>query len=366
MREGPLTRVRASALATLLACLAAPGPAVGQAGAPSGGKVRTWVVDESRHLAAATVSALNAEIFALDSATGAGIVVVVVDSTSGYPPGEYARVLQDGLDVFRRGRTFGILLVWVPPQRAVEILVGSALLRALPDSAARVRDDVIFPAFRRGAFDEGMRAGVHALAVGLRSDGELRSSWERQIEVISHRPAQRRGLRVFLLALATVPVVAAGAWGGRRLLRRRPRKCPNGHGEMRLLSEVEDDQCLDEGERLEERIASVDYDVWRCAECAATLRIPHRRWFSGWHKCRDCKRRTVSVAREVIESATAQSEGRERVTETCHNCGKRWTSTVSIARVGSSASGGNSYSSGGGSGGFGGGSAGGGGAGGRY
>jgi len=223
-----MCRLGVCALA-LAAGLVAPAPGVGHAGAHGGTQASTWVVDRSRHLAVATVAALNAEISALDSATGVGIVVAVVDSTSGYQIREYARALQEGLlSAFSRGPEYAVLLVWVPPQRAVEILVGSGLGRALPDSAVAVREDVLFPAFRRGAFDEGLRAGVHAIAATLRRDRELRSSWQRATGGGAGGSTWLgRGLRRFVLILAALTAAAAVALCGGLLARRRRRKCPN-------------------------------------------------------------------------------------------------------------------------------------------
>ena len=72
--------------------------------------------------------------------------------------------------VGQRGRDNGILVLWVPTQRAVHISVGYGLEGVLPDArAGRIRDEAIFPAFRRNDFDAGMLAGVAELAAARRS-----------------------------------------------------------------------------------------------------------------------------------------------------------------------------------------------------
>ena len=119
----------------------------------------TWVADPSRHLAPATVDSLNALISALSRETGTEIAVVAIDSTSGFEAFDVALALHRMWGVGQRGRDNGIVLLWVPTQRAVHVSVGYGLEGVLPDSrVGRVRDQVIFPAFKHGEFDAGMLA----------------------------------------------------------------------------------------------------------------------------------------------------------------------------------------------------------------
>ena len=129
----------------------------------------TWVSDPSRHLRPATVDSLNAMISALSRETGAEIAVVAIDSTSGYEPFDVALALHRQWGVGQRGRDNGVVLLWVPTQRAVQISVGYGLEGVLPDArAGRIRDQAIFPAFKRGDFDAGMLRGVAEIAKVVR------------------------------------------------------------------------------------------------------------------------------------------------------------------------------------------------------
>src|SRR3989304_6350638 len=56
----------------------------------------TWVADPSHHLRDSTIALLNAEIGALERRTGAEIAVVVVDSTSGLEPFDFALAIPPG------------------------------------------------------------------------------------------------------------------------------------------------------------------------------------------------------------------------------------------------------------------------------
>jgi uncharacterized protein len=118
------------------------------------------------------------------------------------------------------------------------------------------------------------------------------------------------------------------AWAIAHYLRFRPRRCPKGHGNMRLLSESEDDSEIDEGERFEEQIRSVNYDVWRCTApgCSERLVIPRRKWFSGYSDCPNCHRRALTSSTVTIVAATQSSTGLEETTSTCAFC--KWSRTT--------------------------------------
>jgi uncharacterized protein len=338
----------------------------------------TWVADPSRHLAAATVDSLNALASALSRESGHEIAVVVIDSTSGFEPFDVALALHRMWGVGQRGRDNGMLLLWVPTQRAVHISVGYGLEGVLPDArVGRVRDQVIFAAFRRGDFNGGMLAGVGALAAAAREETDARGSTmsttdpppngQRVVEREGGGTAKRR-ITVILGGVAAGLSLLAGAAGAVRYRRRRPRQCPRGHGRMVLLDERADDSHLDQGERLEETLESVDYDVWVCPTCQHELKTPHRAWFTSYSNCPSCKRRTLQTKHRTLVSATTAREGKREVTELCRNCRWKRTRIETIPRVvqSSGGSGGGGSRGGGGGGGFGGGSAGGGGAGGRY
>ena len=343
----------------------------------------TWVSDPSHHLRTATVDSLNAMIDALSRETGAEIAVVAIDSTSGYEPFDVALALHRMWAVGQRGRDNGVLVLWVPTQRAVQISVGYGLEGVLPDArAGRIRDQSIFPAFKRGDFDAGMLTGIAEIAKVVREEKDARGSTmttvapppnvPRPIEQVEPTPSltgtrsRRTGIALGIIGAGLG--LAGAAAGTARYRRRRPKKCPRGHGPMVRLDELADDAHLEPGQRLEEHLKSVDYDVWICPTCQYALTIPHKAWFSRFSQCPSCKRRTLESNSTTVIPATTASTGVQEVHERCRNCSWSRTSTRVIPRIQASShssSGGSSFRGGGGSS-FGGGSAGGGGAGGRY
>jgi len=337
----------------------------------------SWVADPSHHLEPATVDSLNALISALSRETGSEIAVVAVDSTSGFEPFDVALALHRLWGVGQPGRDNGIVVLWVPTQRAVHISVGYGLEGVLPDSrTGRVRDQTIFPAFKRGDFDAGMLAGVEEIASIAREEKDARGSTmsttnpppngARAVEREGGPSVTRRKGVIVGGTLGGGLALLGGAAGVARYHRRRPRKCPRGHGTMARLDESSDDTHLDAGQQLEERLESVDYDVWVCPTCQYALVLPHKAWFSRYSTCKSCKRRTLETTTLTLIPATTSHAGSQQVTERCRNCSWTRTYTRVIPRISQSSgsSSGGSSRSGGSS--FGGGSAGGGGAGGRY
>lgn len=134
---------------------------------------------------------------------------------------------------------------------------------------------------------------------------------------------------------------------------------------MTLLPDYEDDALLQDGQVAEERIGSVDYDVWQCPACEHHFTLRYAKFISNYDKCPQCSNRTKSSTESTITSATSSSEGSALVLEKCAFCTFTNEYTKVLPRISQSSSSSSSGgSSGGGSGGgsFGGGSSGGGGA----
>jgi uncharacterized protein len=345
-----------------------------------------WVADPSRHLAPATVATLNQEIGALERETSAEIAVIVVDSTSGLTPFDFALTIHRVWGVGKSGKDNGIVFLWVPTQRSIFISVGPGLQGVLPDRrTGRIRGEQIFPAFRRQAFDEGVLAGVRALAAVAREEANPRQGITQRLQGADRADASREAARraaadgesagtgstVAMVLGGLVALIGgsiAAVFGRRSFRRRRPRSCPQCGTRMARLDEKTEDEFLDKGEQAEELVRSVDYDVWRCPQCAETVKIPYRRRFSEASKCLMCRRLTVRTTSKTVRAATTLSEGLRHMTMHCANCGWHSESDDIIPRVVPSSSDGSSGGgdSGGGGSDFGGGSSDGGGAGGNY
>lgn len=159
-------------------------------------------------------------------------------------------------------------------------------------------------------------------------------------------------------------------------LRNAPRNCSVCNAPMSKLNEKLDDEELEKGQILEEKLGSVDYDVWVCENKHAKV-LRYESTFTRYEKCSSCGYKTMYLkTTRTITSATYSSTGKGEKIYVCKNCSHTKRTTFVIPRKtkssssgsssGSSWSGGGSSWSGGGSSSWGGGHTGGGGAGGRW
>ncbi len=166
---------------------------------------------------------------------------------------------------------------------------------------------------------------------------EARRQAEQQAAAIAVEPERRR---------SPSPFPNLGAWGYgvaglsfcglllalREAVRRWPRTCKRCQVRMERLGEEVDDRHLSEGERVEERVGSVDYDVWSCPQCGQLKKLRWGALISSYSTCSGCSFRTLSSSTRTLRAATEYSTGLAEVTETCVNCGFNRVFTRTIPR----------------------------------
>ncbi|MGV3623620.1 MAG: TPM domain-containing protein [Archangium sp.] len=146
----------------------------------------------------------------------------------------------------------------------------------------------------------------------------------------------------------------------RRWNRNRIRDCKSCNVAMQRLSEEREDTYLDDRQQAEERLESVDYDVWHCGRCQSVQVLDYSKWFSGYARCKACHAKTMRSTSTTISHATEYSTGLVQIDEACQHCNYRNSYTRTTARISRSSSS-SSYSSSSSSSSFGGGSSSGGG-----
>jgi uncharacterized protein len=316
----------------------------------------TWVTDMPRALRADTVSRLNERIGALERDTGIEMAVVVMRSLDGLSIEEAAADLFEMWGIGKKDRDNGLLLLWSVGDRRVRVEVGYGLEGVIPDGkAGAILDAYVIPRFRAGQFDDGILAGVDALLAAARDEGiELPLAATESYDDDS-------GGSFWLPLVGSIPLGIGSLIGFRKWRRHRRRKCPQCQTRMTRLTEAEDDELLQEGQLAEERVGSVDYDVWKCPACSHHFTLRYPKWMSQYDKCPQCANHTKSSKEHVITPATKSASGSARVVETCAFCTFTHEFTKTLPRItessSSSSSGGGSRSSS-----FGGGRSGGGGA----
>lgn len=220
----------------------------------------------------------------------------------------------------------------------------------------RIIDGDILPEFRKGDFGRGIEDGVGAV-IDVLDTGSGPFGLLDQVQDRARGLFDQVGNWIYAL-LAGAAALAFRLY--RAFGRRRARICPVDGSRMVLVGDEWEDNQLQKGQITEERLGSVDYDVWDCPACSHVTVEGYRSWFSRYGACRSCGFRTVEGTTMTLEHATTSSEGRKRIDYRCHNCNDAYSVERSIPRRGESSGSGSSRSS------FGGGRSSGGGASGRW
>jgi uncharacterized protein len=299
-----------------------------------------------------------------ERATGVEMAVVVIKSLDGLSVEEAAEKLFKQWSIGKNGRDNGLLLLWSTGDRRVRVEVGYGLEGTLPDGkVGQILDTYVIPKFRNGDFDTGVIDGVAML---------INAAQNEPVSLPSPRSGSYAGDEgggfsfvspTTLGIVGSIPAGIASLVGFRRWRRYRRRRCPQCRAVMARLGEAEDDVLLEEGQQAEEKIGSVDYDVWKCPSCAHHLVLRYPKWLTGYDKCPQCHNRTRSSTETTIAAATTSQSGSARVVETCAFCSFRTEYTKTLPQLQErSSSSSSSGSSSGRSSSFGGGRSGGGGA----
>ncbi len=314
------------------------------------------VTDMSGILRADTIAQLNSTIGDFERTTGGEMAVVVIGSLDGLSIEEAAVKLFELWGIGKKSKDNGLLLLWSTGDRRVRVEVGYGLEGVLPDGkTGAILDAYVVPKFKSGEFDEGVLAGVGALLSAARNEPvDLSSAGSESYENDSS------GIGTLLMGLlGAIPLGLGSLVGFRKWRRHRRRRCPSCQNLMVRLAEAEDDALIEKGQQAEERVGSVDYDVWKCGRCSHHFTLRYPKWVSSFAKCPQCRNRTKSSTETVVDAATSSSSGSARVVESCAFCSFTREYTKVLPRIDSSSS---SSSGSSGSSSFGGGSSGGGGA----
>ncbi len=119
-------------------------------------------------LAPAEADALERKLVALDDSTGTQVAVVIVNTTDGIEPNEYATELGRAWGVGQRGTNNGVVLLAAMEDRQVYIATGYGAEGGLTDAvAATIVREIIVPRFREGRFYDGLDRATDAIAAAL-------------------------------------------------------------------------------------------------------------------------------------------------------------------------------------------------------
>ena len=368
----------------------------------------SYVSDVNRVLSAEASTELNNLCVTLEREVGVEIAVVIVPGIEGDDEYGFAYELFNTWRIGKEGKNNGLLWLYVVDIRAMKFETGYGLEGLMPDSYLNsLLDEGIFPLMREGRVDEAFLLGLRDIASRLTTDAareELLLNTESPrviagnvltlyfslgfillifLAVLYYKKSQHlrgennvqyyqvsdvvSGARI-LAFVFPLPLCFFYLYVNRlrRSLREKPLRCDHCGGTMRLLSEAEEDQYLDFKQQAEERVKSIDYDVWKCNVCDNYKVLAYEKMTTNYKVCPQCGAKTYSlVSDRIITPATSLTSGRGEKVHECANCHCRKVIPYIIPIIIVSRGGGSRGGfSGGGS--FGGGFSGGGGAGGRF
>ncbi len=272
-----------------------------------------WVTDMAGILNAQQKQRLNQMIDALERDTGAEMAVVILQRTLDAEPKAFATELFNRWGIGKKGADNGVLVLVALQQRRIEVETGYGIEGILPDSEiGMLLQEMVVPAFRHGDYSGGLIALVRELSQRLRD----RSSGSYSPPAAPTTPDALPIGSVLMLALAIAGGVGALVWF---LMSQRTPRCPTCQQPMRLLGERQDNAYLNPLQRLEERLGSVNYRVWRCDQCQMLEIKPQVRRWSGYERCPKCAGYTVRTRSYVVREPTYTRAGLEQIHKKCKN-----------------------------------------------
>lgn len=336
------------------------------------------LADRTRHVSdpddiipASDEALINEAISGIRSGSSCEVAVVAVaDIPDDMDENTFATELFEAWGIGKDDKDNGLLILVVRDRRRAVVRTGYGVEGAIPDVvASRIIRDDMSPDFREGEYGRGLLKAVNHIGKILSDPSladELRSSNPetvgRQQEEITLSDMLLFWMWLGIALTAVMATVVVGKYSPVRGMRpndkytalaplkgpaaalcflgmgipllvylplryslRRwrdlPRKCPNCSTVMQKLDEERDNDYLTPAQDIEEKINSVDYDVWLCPHCGETDIYPFRQPNSGYSECERCHAIAARPSCDrVVVKPTTRSEGHGVHEYTCLAC----------------------------------------------
>ncbi|MFN7156543.1 MAG: TPM domain-containing protein [Acidovorax sp.] len=126
------------------------------------------VIDQTGTLTPADISALQAQLLAIEQSKGSQVVVLMVATTAPEDIAAYANRVGNQWKIGRRDVGDGVLLVVAKTDRKMRIEVAKTLEGAIPDiAAARIIDSAMKPRFQQNDYAGGLSAAVGQISARI-------------------------------------------------------------------------------------------------------------------------------------------------------------------------------------------------------
>lgn len=360
----------------------------------------------------ATEAQINTLLRDIRSKSTAEVVVMVLDSIEGGDIDTWAVDLFEQWGIGKKDKDNGVLVLVVPGQRQYTIKTGYGTEGILPTVVlARMTRRGLEPLMKEGRVDEAVLStaqSLHSLMTTPDAIAELRSDQKSRdddfslanivtfvltlafmltllmalVSVVRYYPLRKANRYDKYLGMESmVRMMRMMCWCtlGMGLVVYLPLKsmmhswrdgrhsCPNCGADMKKVDEAHDNDYLTPAQDTEEKISSVDYDVWLCPQCGERDIYAYDNPDTAYTVCPVCHARACRLTCDrVLMQPTETREGAGVKEYTCLNCHNMSRVPYKIAKLASATpiiipGGGGGRGGGFGGGGFGGGSASGGG-----
>lgn len=338
-----------------------------------------YVTDMAGMLSPATVTQLDSLLADVWRQTSAEPVIVIVDNLDGEDIGDYATELFDLWRPGKKDKDNGVIMLISKEDRQFVIRTGYGVEGILPDALCwAILNQTMKPYFQQEDYDAGVTAAATELHNAMTSDearAELMSKYENDADASGEKEFFQSYIIFALIMLAvfliyyfillaktkgkntaeayhlfdksklTVMVLTAATLGimlpvlmawllTMKHIRRRKHLCANCSHSMKCLDEETDNLYLTPAQDAEERLNSVDYDVWLCPNCNQTEIIPFINRQKNYTICHVCGARTAAlVSDRITRQPTTLSNGLGIKTYRCYNCGNTTNTPYNIPKV---------------------------------
>lgn len=330
-----------------------------------------YICDPAGLLSRQTTDEVNQRLYNLRIQTTCEVLVAIAPSIGDQNEEQWCADLFASWGIGKSDKDNGALLVIVPGNRFARIQTGYGVEGVLTDIACSkiIRNDVI-PYMKEDNLDAAVNEATLHISRAL-SDPEVAE--ELKSEETDNFSGMGEALDkdvflnflcwcagvIFLLSLITfivdvvkgrkmdtyhrallwksdlngffwLGVCSAGAglifylmaWLYYRRARTKRRVCPTCGAKMNRLGEKEDNELLNDSQDFEERLNTVDYDVWECPTCGTIERFPYKVKQEKYSECPACHTVAMTLDHEIIlRQPTTRTEGEGEKVYVCKFCG---------------------------------------------
>ena len=350
---------------------------------------------------------INDMLAETESLATAEVAVVLLESIGNIDIDDFANQLFNHWGIGKAEKDNGLLFILVQDQREMVFRSGSGMEGVFPDVIlSRIIRNDISPKLKEGDFDAGIIAGISKICEIIKNPEVVQEIIQQEkdedaairaamiytylaigtifflcflifsIKILNSRKTnyaqclEMRGWKSGVVSsslLFPVPMLLFLIFYFITIVRLRNKSigCSNCGHKMHKLSEKKENAYLNTAQQSEERVRSIDYDVWLCDNCKNKEILAYTKP-SRYKECPHCRAKTYLLTDDrTLKRATSSKQGEGKKTYFCKNCREKdfVKYTIPMIVYSSGSGGGSSWggsSSGGGS--WGGGSTGGGGA----